>query len=44
MALLSIGDSFPTAKLQDTNEEAVEFPKVFASAPATVIFLYRGRW
>jgi len=44
MAILSIGDSFPTARLQDTNGEAVEFPAAFANAPATVVFFYRGRW
>jgi hypothetical protein len=44
MAVLSIGDSFPAARLQETNQEAVEFPAVFANAPATVIFFYRGRW
>jgi hypothetical protein len=44
MAILSIGTSFPAARLQDTNGAAVEFPAVFSNAPATVIFFYRGRW
>ena len=44
MAILSVGDSFPIARLQDTNGEAVEFPTVFARVPATVLFFYRGRW
>jgi hypothetical protein len=44
MAKLSIGDSFPGAKLEDIDGAAVEFPSVFAEAPATVVFFYRGRW
>ena len=44
MTILSVGSSFPIARLEDTNGEAVEFPAVFANAPATVIFFYRGRW
>jgi hypothetical protein len=44
MAILSIGESFPNARLHDTNDEPVEFPAVFTNAPATVVFFYRGRW
>lgn len=44
MALLSIGADFPSGSLKDTDGETVEFPAVFANAPATVVFFYRGRW
>jgi len=44
MAELAIGEKFPVAKLQDIDGEAVNFPQIFARAPATVVFFYRGRW
>jgi hypothetical protein len=44
MARPEIGDKFPSAILNDVDGEAVEFPKVFSRAPATVVFFYRGRW
>ena len=44
MPKMRIGDSFPAAKFQDIDGETVEFPAVFAKAPATVVFFYRGRW
>jgi len=44
MAKLIVGDHFPTAKLRDINGATVEFPALFAQAPATVVFFYRGRW
>jgi len=44
MAKLKIGDDFPEATLQDTEGAPVKFPAVFAQAPATVVFFYRGRW
>jgi hypothetical protein len=40
----AIGDKFPAARLSDVDGAAVEFPKIFSRAPATVIFFYRGRW
>jgi hypothetical protein len=39
-----IGDKFPSASLDDVDGEAVEFPKIFSRALATVVFFYRGRW
>jgi peroxiredoxin len=39
-----IGDKFPSARLDGTDGEAVQFPEIFSRAPATVIFFYRGRW
>ena len=44
MARLQIGDIFPSAKLCDIDGASVEFPGVFTTAPATVVFFYRGRW
>ena len=44
MAPLSVGDKFPAASLKDIDGEAVRFPEIFARAPATVVFFYRGRW
>ena len=42
--MLAVGANFPAAKLQDIDGGTVEFPEVFAQAPATVVFFYRGRW
>jgi len=39
-----LGGDFPPAKLDDIDGASVEFPAVFAQAPATVVFFYRGRW
>jgi len=44
MGKLKMNDEFPTARLQDIDGGTVEFPAVFAKAPATVVFFYRGRW
>ncbi|MGH7853513.1 MAG: hypothetical protein ACREP3_08715 [Candidatus Binatia bacterium] len=44
MAKLAVGDQFPAVTLQDIDGATVEFPAVFAQAPSTVIFFYRGRW
>jgi hypothetical protein len=44
MSTLAVVDIFPTAQLKDIDDVPVEFPAVFANAPATVIFFYRGRW
>ena len=44
MSILAAGEKFPQAKLKDTDGKTVEFPAVFAKAPATVVFFYRGRW
>ncbi len=44
MVQLGIGENFPAARLQDIDGETVKFPEVFAKAPATVVFFYRGRW
>jgi hypothetical protein len=44
MAKLRVGEQFPAAQLQDLDGAAVEFPAVFAHAPAAVVFFYRGRW
>ncbi len=44
MSMLAVGERFPAARLQDIDGAAVEFPAVFAKAPATVVFFYRGRW
>jgi len=44
MTEIMIGGTFPTAALQDTNGQTVEFPAAFSKAAATVIFFYRGRW
>jgi len=41
---LQVHDDFPRARLQDIDGGMVEFPAVFAQAPATVVFFYRGRW
>jgi hypothetical protein len=41
---LKVGDAFPAASLLDIDGATVEFPKVFAQAPASVVFFYRGRW
>jgi len=44
MVKLNIGADFPPAALQDIDGVAVQFPALFANAPATVVFFYRGRW
>ena len=44
MAKLKVGEQFPAAILDDIDGTAVEFPAIFAKAPATVVFFYRGRW
>jgi peroxiredoxin len=44
MAKLSVDDQFPAATLNDIDGVSMEFPAVFAQAPSTVIFFYRGRW
>jgi len=44
MAKLAVGDRFPTAALKDIGGATVEFPSIFAEAPATIVFFYRGRW
>ena len=40
MAKLKIGDQFPSATLKDIDGETMEFPAVFGTAPATVIYAY----
>ncbi len=44
MSELTGGKKFPAAALQDIDGETVKFPEIFAKAPATVVFFYRGRW
>jgi peroxiredoxin len=44
MPKLAIGDPFPAVILKDIDGVTVEFPGMFASAPTTVVFFYRGRW
>jgi peroxiredoxin len=44
MAKLKVGDQFPAVTLDDIDGASVEFPAIFAKAPATVVFFYRGRW
>lgn len=44
MPMLVIGENFPAARLQGIDGKTVEFPAVFAEAPASVVFFYRGRW
>ncbi len=44
MVSIAVGDPFPAASLMDIDGDAVGFPAVFANAPATVVFLSRGRW
>ncbi len=44
MVTIAVGDRFPAATLEDVDGAAVDFPAVFGKAPATVVFLYRGRW
>jgi peroxiredoxin len=44
MVNIAVGDPFPAASLQDVDGAMVEFPAAFANAPATIVFLYRGRW
>jgi peroxiredoxin len=44
MAKLKLGDQFPAAVLNDIDGVTIDFPAIFKSAPATVIFFYRGRW
>jgi hypothetical protein len=44
MVGIAVGDPFPTATLQDVDGAPVGFPAVFAGAPVTVVFFYRGRW
>ena len=44
MAKLTVGGQFPSAAIKDIDGIAVDFPSVFKSVPATVVFFYRGRW
>ena len=44
MALLSTGTKFPEAKLEDIDGEPIAFPASFKSAPASIVFFYRGQW
>ena len=44
MAKLKVGETFPSATLQDIDGVTVHFPAIFKAAPATVVFFYRGRW
>jgi hypothetical protein len=44
MALLSIGAKFPEVKLEDIDGNSVAFPASFGSAPASIVFFYRGQW
>ena len=44
MAKLKAGDHFPAVILRDIDGVIVDFPAVFAKAPSTVVFFYRGRW
>ncbi len=44
MAKLSVGEQFPKISVKDIDGAPVAFPAVFAQAPSTVIFFYRGRW
>jgi peroxiredoxin len=44
MAELKAGDQFPPVTLKDIDGVIVDFPAVFAKAPSTVVFFYRGRW
>ncbi len=44
MVTIAVGDPFPVATLEDVDGGTVDFPAVFAGAPATIVFLYRGRW
>jgi peroxiredoxin len=44
MTKVSVGDVFPAATLHDVHGVTVDFPAIFESAPATVVFFYRGRW
>jgi peroxiredoxin len=44
MGKLKVNEAFPHARLKDIDGEPVEFPEIFAQAPATVVFFYRGRW
>ena len=44
MVDIAVGDPFPSATLLDIDDVPVEFPTIFAAAPATIVFLYRGRW
>jgi hypothetical protein len=34
VAKLAVGDSFPSAQLQDIDGVSVDFPAIFANAPA----------
>ncbi len=38
MPMLVIGENFPAARLQDIGGKTVEFPAVFAGAPASAVF------
>ena len=44
MVTLAVGEEFPSASLQDIDGQTVDFPTIFSTAPATVVFFYRGRW
>jgi hypothetical protein len=44
MVSIAVGDPFPSATIADIDGNTVDFPGVFAQAPATVVFFYRGRW
>lgn len=44
MALLSIGAKFPEINLEDIDSDSIAFPASFKSAPASIVFFYRGQW
>jgi hypothetical protein len=44
MAKLKVGDQFLPVTLKAIDGVIVDFPAVFAKAPSTVVFFYRGRW
>ncbi len=44
MALLPIGAKFPEIELKDIDGDSIAFPAAFKSAPASIVFFYRGQW
>ena len=44
MALLPVGAKFPEIELEDIDGNSVAFPASFVSAPASIVFFYRGQW
>lgn len=38
MTSLGLGDVFPEVKISDIDGQPVEFPLIFAEAPATIFF------